>query len=61
MGSSEKNNFKAENVSLNAQKYSANQLNEEDLLSIVGGQAFHSQEEEIETQNAVKDIVNRTK
>lgn len=61
VGSFEKNNFKEENVSSKAQKHSANQLNEEDLLSIVGGQAFHSREEEIKNQNAVNDIVNRTK
>lgn len=57
----EKNNFKEDNVNSKSQKHSANQLNEEDLLSIVGGQAFHSREEEIKNQNIVNEITNRTK
>lgn len=61
VGSFEKNNLKEENVSSKAQKHSANQLNEEDLLSIVGGQAFHSREEEIKNQNIVNDITNRNR
>ena len=61
MGSFEKNNFKEEKVSSKAQKHSANQLNEEDLLSIAGGQAFHSREEEMKNQSIVNKIADRFK
>lgn len=42
------------------QNYSANQLSEDDLLNISGGQDFHSAEEEEANRARTLDILNKS-
>lgn len=61
MGLFGRKNKKEKNTMPKSQQHSANQLNEDDLLSIAGGQDFHSKEEEQANLDNTLNVTNRNK
>lgn len=61
MGLLNKNDNSQNNVKQKTQKYSANQLSDDDLLNIAGGQDFHSEEEKQISLDKTLNILNKYK